>query len=266
MGVRSWAESDVGGSIARMGTFNSLLVVAALLAAPAGHALERTASNDALGENATLERRMQMGEAALLTAINKMLACNNKGKMFVSAASYPGKDSEGCVSIANSADALALETSGVDLSLEGCTTGALPYQRGKYFGCAKSYNLKALIPGASKAILSDFVISGVAGQASYPTADAGEARNDTPSFSAALGSLATNVSITRKKLNDNECSGKDKDSFVSVSFSPGSMVLTVTAETFEMGDKARCFSEWSARLAKIRLTGRKTIIKEASAE
>jgi hypothetical protein len=74
-----------------------LLATLALCGSSAsGHALEVTA-NKALDVDASLGMKMDALQAALTVAINQILTCNNKGMVFASNASVPGRDADGCV-------------------------------------------------------------------------------------------------------------------------------------------------------------------------
>lgn len=75
------------------------------LAAGESWALESTAgSASPQASTAGLEARLEAGIGALQTSINSILRCNNKGRVFASAPSAPGKDSDGCVAVEASRD------------------------------------------------------------------------------------------------------------------------------------------------------------------
>lgn len=62
------------------------------------YALEATAAGESVAaSNAGLISRLEATKSALTSTINQMLACNNKGKVFASNASTPGRDGDGCI-------------------------------------------------------------------------------------------------------------------------------------------------------------------------
>lgn len=78
-----------------------LAMLAVFAASTYVHALESAAGNvDVQNATTGLDARLNASNVLLQTAINQILTCNNKGMIFASDTSVPGRDADGCVAIA----------------------------------------------------------------------------------------------------------------------------------------------------------------------
>lgn len=78
----------------------SVLAIALCATAGAAVALEKTAGNADL-QNATngFDARLSASNGILQTAINQIITCNNKEKLFSSDTTRPDRDADGCISL-----------------------------------------------------------------------------------------------------------------------------------------------------------------------
>jgi hypothetical protein len=74
-------------------------VALTILASTSAVALEISAGGREIQANSAVDMKLDAVNAALTSAINQILACNNKGMIFASNASRPGRDVDGCVSL-----------------------------------------------------------------------------------------------------------------------------------------------------------------------
>jgi hypothetical protein len=74
-------------------------VALAILASTSAMALEMSAGGREVQANSAVDMKLDAVNAALTSAINQILACNNKGMIFASNGSRPGRDVDGCVSL-----------------------------------------------------------------------------------------------------------------------------------------------------------------------
>lgn len=87
--------------------FIRLFVTCLLMQASAAVALEATAGDSSVSANQHgLNAKIDSINAAMTAVVNKIIVCNNKGMMFVSDTTKPGRDADGCVAVTSSASEL----------------------------------------------------------------------------------------------------------------------------------------------------------------